>query len=168
MVEANDRYRPLPLDRHVTPRHRHPSGAAVTAGRSLLPASAVGDLDRLLLDVEAQGLLGLDVAAGHPDEERIVPVLDGMNVAHGERDGMAGLVQELALELQLGVSRSAAVVEPAPRVVVVPEDFPALSRPWTSRWTSGCRGCIGRSWRHRRITSISRLSWKEAIRPPGN
>src|SRR5262245_13672992 len=37
-----------------------------------LPLRAVGDLDRLLVRVEAQRLLGLDVAAGDPDEESVV------------------------------------------------------------------------------------------------
>ena len=53
-----------------------------------------------------------------------------MDVADGEHGGVARLVQELALQLQLRVARLAAVVEPAPPthprgVLVVAVDHPA-------------------------------------------
>src|SRR6185436_6387005 len=55
---------------------------ATTVGRGAKPPSelslslrAVGDLHRLLLDVEAVGLLGLHVAAGDADEEGVVAEL---------------------------------------------------------------------------------------------
>src|SRR5262245_17585619 len=95
-----------------------------------LPLRAVGDLDRLLVWVEAQLLLRLDVAAGDPDEEGVVAVLDRVNVAHREHRCLAGLVHEIALDLDLGVPGLAAVVEAAPpaharRVLVVAVDHPA-------------------------------------------
>src|SRR5262249_14276613 len=100
--------------------------------RLVLPLSlgAVGDLDSLLVGVEAQGLLRLDVAAGDPDEERVVAVLDRMDVAHREHGGLAGLVHEVALDLELGVAGLAPVVDAAPpaharRVLVVAVDHPA-------------------------------------------
>src|SRR5215813_5692875 len=61
-----------------------------------LPLRAVGDLDGFLLGVEAESLLRLDVAAGDPDEEGVVAVLDRVDVAHGERRRLAGLVHEVA------------------------------------------------------------------------
>src|SRR5262244_420806 len=95
-----------------------------------LPLGAVGDLDGLLLGVEAQGLLRLDVSAGDADEEGVVTVLDRVNVAHREHRRLAGLVHEIALKLELGVPGLAAVVETAPpaharRVLVVAVDHPA-------------------------------------------
>src|SRR5215470_10920473 len=98
----------------------------------VLPLSlgAVGDLDGLLLGVEAQGLLRLDVAAGDPDEERVVAVLDRVNVAHREHRGLAGLVHEIALDLELGMPGLAAVVDAVPPahargVLVIAVDHPA-------------------------------------------
>src|SRR5205807_1395307 len=49
-----------------------------------LTLGAIGDLDGFLLEVEAERLLALDVAAGDPDEERVVAVLDRMDVADRE------------------------------------------------------------------------------------
>src|SRR5499426_306120 len=66
-----------------------------------LSLGAVGDLDGLLLGVEAQSLLRLDIAAGDADEERIVAVLDRMNIAHREHGCLARLVHEIALDLDL-------------------------------------------------------------------
>src|SRR5499426_2660919 len=95
-----------------------------------LSLGAVGDLDGLLLGVEAQGLLRLDIAAGDPDEERVVAVLDRMNIAHREHGCLARLVHEIALDLDLGVAGLAPVVDAAPpaharRVLVVAVDHPA-------------------------------------------
>src|SRR5438128_3095143 len=95
-----------------------------------LPLGAVGDLHRLLLEVEAQRLLRFDVTAGDPNEERVVAVLDRVDVADREHGGVTGLVQEVALELELGVAGLAPVVEAAPaaharRILVVPVDHPA-------------------------------------------
>src|SRR5437867_4507103 len=74
---------------------RSVEAAGFDGGVLPLAERAVGDLDRFLLDVEAQRLLALDVAAGHPDEESVVAELDGMDVAHREHRGVAGLVEEL-------------------------------------------------------------------------
>src|SRR5439155_12747319 len=95
-----------------------------------LALGAIGDPDGFLLEVEAERLLALDVAAGDPDEERVVAVLDRMDVADREHRGAAGLVQELALQLELRVAGLAPVVEAAPpahprRVLVVAVDHPA-------------------------------------------
>src|SRR5215470_4420255 len=95
-----------------------------------LPLRAVGDLDGLLLGVEAQGLLRLDVAAGDPDEEGVVAVFDRVDVAHRERRRLAGLVHEVARDLDLGVAGLGAVVQTAPaaharRVLVIAVDHPA-------------------------------------------
>src|SRR5215467_9036843 len=95
-----------------------------------LPLRAVGDLDGLLLGVEAQGLLRLDVAAGDPDEEGVVAVFDRVDVAHRERRRLAGLVHEVAGDLDLGVAGLGAVVQTAPaaharRVLVIAVDHPA-------------------------------------------
>ena len=57
---------------------------------------AVGDLDGLLLDVEAERLLGLDVAARHAEEEGVVAELDGVDVADREHGGVAGRYDEVA------------------------------------------------------------------------
>src|SRR5882724_4101831 len=95
-----------------------------------LPEGAVGDLNALFLEVEAERLLALDVTAGDSDEERVVAVLDRMDVADREHRGVAGLVQEVALELELRMARGAPVVEAAPpahprRILVVAVDDPA-------------------------------------------
>src|SRR5215207_10547510 len=74
-------------------------------GQSALALGAVRHLDRLLVHVEAQRLLGLDVATRYPDEECVVPELDGMNIAFREHRRVAGLVQELLLQLELCMPR---------------------------------------------------------------
>src|SRR5262249_59745048 len=79
---------------------------------------------------EAQGLLRLDVATRDADEERIVAVLDRVDVADRERGGVPGLVHELALERDLRVAGLATVVQAAPpphpcRVPVVAVHDPA-------------------------------------------
>src|SRR5207253_2912860 len=81
-------------------------------------------------DFEAQRVLRLDVTAGDAKEERVVAVLDRVDVADREHGGVTGLVQEVALELELGVAGLAPVVEAAPaaharRILVVPVDHPA-------------------------------------------
>src|SRR5438876_4356428 len=123
-----------PRRRHLLSAHYRLKGLASSEAppqRALpLPLGAVGDLHRLLLEVEAQCLLRLDVTAGDPNEERVVAVLDRVDVADRDHGGVTGLVQEVALELELGVAGLAPVVEAAPagharRILVVPVDHPA-------------------------------------------
>src|SRR5262249_29890595 len=58
--------------------------------RLALALGPVRDLHRLLVGIEPQRLLGLDVAAGDANEERVVAVLDRVDVTHRERGGVAG------------------------------------------------------------------------------